>query len=65
MTIVKDCQMCSKPFTTRTFKSATWEKYCPLCYQNTRSTTSIERLTKHTENDMTQLRDRVSKLEVV
>ena len=63
MTIVKDCQICNKPYTTRTFKSATWERYCPSCYAEKRSTRAVEKLSKHNDNDMMELRDRVSKVE--
>lgn len=63
MTIVKECQMCEKNFTTRTFKSATWERYCPSCYAEKRNTRAVEKLSKHNDNDMTELRDRVSKVE--
>ncbi len=63
MTIVKDCQLCEKPFTTRTFKSATWERYCPKCFSEKRQTRAVEKLSKHNDNDMTELRDRVCKVE--
>jgi len=63
MTIVKECTICKVGFTTRTFKSATWERYCPKCYAEKRSTRAVEKMQKHNDNDMVELRDRVRNVE--
>ena len=63
MTITKECQLCKVNFSTRTFKSATWEKYCPKCYAEKRQTRAVEKMQRHNDNDMVELRDRVRNVE--
>ena len=63
MTITKECQMCKVVFRTRTFKSATWEQYCPKCYAEKRQTRAVEKMQKHNDTDMLELRDRVKNVE--
>jgi len=63
MTIVKECRLCKTSFRTRTFKSATWEQYCPACYAEKRQTRAVEKMQQHNDNDMVELRDRVKNVE--
>ena len=62
MGVVKDCKLCNKPFTTRSIKSAVWEKHCYECHTHTKRATHISRTQRKQNNLESSLRDEMKNL---
>ena len=62
MGLVKNCQLCNKQFTTRSIKSAVWEKHCYECHTHTKRATHISRTQRKQNNLEASLRDELKTL---
>lgn len=63
MTIVKNCEKCDAPFTTRSISSSRWERLCHICYSERRKANVISNMEDKNERKLTSIENRMITLE--
>lgn len=58
----KECELCNKPFTTKSTKTAVWERRCYECHTHRKRATHISRTQNRQYNLEMSLRDEMKNL---